>query len=335
LVSYNLLAMTPSIRLISKRIRWFFQTKKSGHEDEEAGILLFDRPSTNKDRLIRQMACLEDDVSVEALQRPMKIYFDLLDADLDSIPESMTNIIKTPSSPNTSPDAVKDCLYSILCTIAHALRNQDGRLFLMEMCSDLVEGKLVSGEAAVLETQGSASTSLKGDAKTAQLVFILFGLLTKLFDPELSPTPGMLQITRTASDFTPQHRHTSTWQYFEQEITTFGRDIAWNDLLARYTRFSGPIPRPRPAQQHAGPSPPELRILQSQDVSFYTLANLLNVELVWTTSICEHLEFSIKSKQLKMFRLPSYCIMLCMLEPERTFLDGLVLPIFLMRELSV
>lgn len=281
------------------------------------------------------MACLDDDVSVVVLKRPMETYLDLLDADLQSIPETLTDIIRTPSLTDRSPTGVKDRLYSILSTIASALRHQNARVFLMGVCSELVERGLVLGDANLTEPPDSTSTALGAGAKTAQLVFILFGLLTKLFDPELSPAPGKLQITRTASDFTPQRRNTSTWQYFEQDMTTFDRDIAWDDLLVRYTHFSGPIPRPRLAQLHDGQFPQELRILRSQDVSFYTLANLLNVEVVWTTSICEHLEFSIKSKKLKLFRLPSYCVMLCMLQPDRTFLDRSVSPIYSTSELPI
>ncbi|KAK3387824.1 hypothetical protein B0H63DRAFT_470980 [Podospora didyma] len=130
-----------------------------------------------------------------------------------------------------------------------------------------------------------------------------------------------------------RHPHAATWQHMSQDVYSFGEDITLDKLLRRYSpALKGPIPSPRkPQQQHQYQQLQQqqslhrdLNTLQGEDVSFYVLGKMLNIQITWTTSICEHLEFDARAKQLKMFGLPSYCVLLCLLKPEKTYLDALI-----------
>jgi hypothetical protein len=279
------------------------------------------------------MACLGSNEPIRELDPYSKVYFDYLESILDLIPPGLLSVMPTPPSlTERSPEGLTRRLYIILQVLGQLLSDEQNHVLLRTACTRLEDLDLVLGEAYDVANHESSNTkppspveatvpeAITGNqTKTAQLVFILLGLLTMFYDPTPNPQEGLLQIRRTGRDLKASRRSTATWEIDSQDLSELGRDISFDDLLCRYSQHPGPVPTPRVPQQQSNP---DAGILRSQDVSFYTLANLLSVEIVWTTSICEHLEFSVRTKQLKLFRFPSFCVLLCLLEPDRTFLDG-------------
>ncbi len=280
------------------------------------------------------MACLEPSIPILDLEIYSRAYFSYLDAILSQIPPDILSVMHTSSLLDRSSEGFVQRCYTILHVLSRDLSDEPNHVFLRTVCTQL-EGR----DPVIKEThdpaepsQNSSTEALNPNAvnpagldatsgnraKTAQLIFILLGFLTMFYDPTPNPVEGTLQMRRVGWDFTPNRRNTATWEIGSQDVSELGQDISFDDLLCRYSRHAGPIPIPRTQQQ----GNPVSGILRSEDVSFYTLTSLFNVKIIWTTSICEHLEFNARTKQLKLFRFPSFCVLICLLGPERTFLDG-------------
>jgi hypothetical protein len=266
-------------------------------------------PSTEsvreKSKIVRAISCVEPNTSIVALKDDSAAYFSILDSLLSSISDDVLMAVQTDPPCDRSPAHIQERLYSILVVIAETFRDERNSVFMGKVCTKLTDRGLVSNEKYHMET--------------AQLVFILFGALTMLYSPIPDPDAGKLQMRVNTSSRTIQRRNAATWHVGSQEWDDRDLNTSFDDLLSRFSNHHfGPIPKPR--VRHQG-LPPESNMLKSQNVSFYTLSKLLNVQISWTTSICEHLEFNLKGRTLKMFRVPSYCYLLCLLEPDKTFLD--------------
>ena len=253
------------------------------------------------------MACVGNNASVLELGAAAEAYFRILDASLASLSDPITASVHTNSMIDRSDEEIRQRLYHILCVIAETFRDHKKHVILGKLATDLKELGLVVDEPQT----------------TAQLVFILFGAFTMMYVPNPDPEPGKLQMRASNIGASIQRRSTATWVVGSQELNL---DASFDDLLFRYCRHEhGPIPRPHTRDHDpVGGPPDQSRLLPSEDVSFYTLDRLLKVQISWTKSICEHLEFNVKTKSLKLFRVPSYCVLLCLLEPEKTFLDRYV-----------
>ncbi|KAL2671553.1 hypothetical protein Neosp_014143 [[Neocosmospora] mangrovei] len=268
-----------------------------------------------KDRLIRAMAHLEDNASVSDLQKASGPYFKFLEATFDRISAEVLRVTHTPSLNDLSSEDQKQRLYEIVEVIVDTLRNEKEHMFLGKLCRELERRTFIQ---AAPTSHGTPNPGLENYIRASQLIFILFGTLTMLYTPRTEPSTGKLQM-RQMSGLDLQRRSTTTWHIDSQDFSTFGEDISFDDLLSQYSRSHyGPVPRPSVQDPTHEPN-----LLRSEDLSFYTLAQLLSVRISWTTSICEHLEFNPRSKQLKIFRFPSYCVLLCLLEPNKTYLDSL------------
>ena len=234
-------------------------------------------------------------------------FFATVDSVLRQIDPSLIEVIRTPSFHNSSAAATNNRLYELLNAIADIFQKEQKHVFVGNLCDELQRRDLVMGDAGQKE-------------KAAQLVFILFGVLTMLYTPETSPKEGQFQM-RVNGELrsTAAARKTTTWGTLTQEIDF---SVSFDDLLHRFCRTC-PIPRPKLLDNNSLQTPGSPRTLNSQDVSYYTISRLLNVRICWTTSLCEHLELDIRAKTLKLFRVPSYCAMLSSAEKEKaeTFLD--------------
>jgi hypothetical protein len=256
-----------------------------------------------KDALVREMAVLEKDTNIEDLGEAARAYFRVLNHTLEQIPQDHLAPLKiqSPSNKEALPH-----LYDIMLEIAAAFRSEPKHVYLDKLCLGMKNKGLMIGDVNDI----------------AQLVFILIGCLTMIYTPLLNPEPGKLQMRVTALTASQQRRRRSTWHTGSQDVGGVIPGVSFDDLLFRYCR-SSPIPRPRIRSSEAIDSATS-RLLKSQNVSYYSLAKLLKVEISWTMSIFEHLEFNLKTRTLKLFRVPSYCVMLVTIEPDNTFLDRYV-----------
>lgn len=295
-------------------------------------------PLDGRKRLIQTLACIQQDSEpdITALQEFSSAYLNYLESTLDVICPTLLDVVYTSSLRETSSQAVRRRLYEILQIIAEELAARESHVFFRKLCSELEGRGLVLKDSEQVTIPPSSQQDQAGaprviigqQSKTIQLLFVLFGALTMMYKPETGPSDGDLQMV-VSSDWIPlrpQRHTTATWQWASLPVSMFyedvDKDITFDDFLCRYSpSHRGPVPSPRQIQPDPSRNAQNSDIVRSEDVSFHTLSRLLGIEIIWTYSICEHLEFNAKLKKLKIFRLPSFCVMLCLMEHQQTFLD--------------
>jgi hypothetical protein len=151
-------------------------------------------------------------------------------------------------------------------------------------------------------------------AERLQYVFIVVGLLTMIYKPNLTPVAKNYDIISTA----PPSRvsRNKTWSRLQCETNPEDTII---DIIFDLGNSDGPLPRQVKKVDTA--SLGEREALRATNLSYYSLTRLAEIEIIWVESIAEHLEFDRRLRKLKFFRFPSFCALLCHKHNEETFLD--------------
>lgn len=142
-----------------------------------------------------------------------------------------------------------------------------------------------------------------------QLIFIAMGLLTMLYDPELSPAPHTVSITKPltlsgttlSTDSITNHElslEDASQLQAHQLLNSFGRLIPGS--LAWASEVSA-IQQPDIFTEQ----------LVLSYLNFHTIFKIGTIEVELVDSLGLHLEFEEKTKTLKLFRFPSYCGLIC------------------------
>ena len=192
-----------------------------------------------------------------------------------------------------------------------------------QMC-DLIEAvaESISGQSDItfdgvvdnLEAKSLLTTHDEAHFFAHQLVFIITGLITMLYEPSLEPQSDRLVITNGTTERHKAPRNvTWTKHYLEKTDTT---EQSVNVLLKHLSTMDGPIP-----YQTSESSRVEQDALQASNLCYYTLTAMANIKIRWVNNVCEHLEFNQREKVLKIFCFPSFCAMMCSGSSELTFLD--------------
>ena len=151
-----------------------------------------------------------------------------------------------------------------------------------------------------------------------QLAFILLGMFSFLYQPKLHPRPDLLQISFEQLGTEMGTEPTATWQCSERPLEESMNPVV--DLLCRYGGPKGPLPDYAITVPRSG-SVLDQRPIVALNIGYYTLKNLVQVRVVWTEDVCEHLDLDPSLKVLKLFQVPSYCAMLCAGNDGPTFLS--------------
>ena len=195
--------------------------------------------------------------------------------------------------------------------------------------------KSISGQSDItfdgvvlnLEAKSLLTTNDEAHFFAHQLVFIITGLITMLYEPSLEPQTDRLVITNGTME---RHKapRSVTWtkHYLEKTETT---EFPVNVLLKHLSTMDGPIPHQaiessrveHDALQASESSRVEQDALQASNLCYYTLTAMANIKIRWVKNVCEHLEFNQREKVLKIFCFPSFCAMMCSGSSELTFLD--------------
>lgn len=142
-----------------------------------------------------------------------------------------------------------------------------------------------------------------------------------LYSPGIDPTSETLQIQRPVEDASsprtqsrrarpPRHR-SKTFDTYEQSI-----EYADHNLCTLLCRFGKIIPE-WAGLVASGQASPALSQLHSESwlelsfISFSSLHRVASIKIVWVDCLSLHMEFDSHAKTLKLFRLPSICLALC------------------------
>ena len=170
------------------------------------------------------------------------------------------------------------------------------------------------GVVADLEAKNLLTTTNEAHFFAHQLVFIITGFITMLYEPSLEPQIDTLAITNGTTE-SPKAPPNLTWTVYNLEKADM-TDIPVNVLLKHLSTPDGPIPH----QANKG-SRVEQDALEASNLCYYTLTAMANIKIKWVPNICEHLEFNQREKVLKIFCFPSFCAMICSGNSKSTFLD--------------
>ena len=188
---------------------------------------------------------------------------------------------------------------------------------LIEVVAESISGQSeLTFDAIIDNLKAKSLLKTNDEAKffTHQLVFIITGIITMLYEPSLQPGSGRLVLT---AETTERHRppRNVTWMkhYLEERDIT---EHPINVLLTHLSTLEGPIPC-----QTNESSGLEQDALQASNLCYYALTRMANIKIQWVENVCEHLEFDQRKKVLKLFCFPSFCAMMCSGNPELTFLD--------------
>ena len=170
-----------------------------------------------------------------------------------------------------------------------------------------------------LERQGLLLLRDELRPQAFQLIFIAIGLLTFFYDPVLDPKEGALQIVLPEKAEARVSRH-DTWISTSQDMSHLDQPIV--TLLRQFGGVKGPIPRTVFNEVEVTSTlKSTLDPLISLNLSYFTLTRIAQIKFEWVGSVCQHLEFDMRRKELKLFRFPSLCGLLCDKAVDTTFLS--------------
>ena len=225
---------------------------------------------------------------------------------LNGVPEVLLSLIAPDLGlQQFSPPEIHPQVLVLFATVANLLKSEH-QLTL----SDILER---------LENQGILLAEVQLRNQAIQLIFIVVGLLTLLYDPVLDPEDGALQIL-CPENVPARMSKNDTWTSYSRDMSHVNQPIV--TLLRQFGGVKGPIPWTvfneveTTSSLKSSPDP-----LISSNLSYFTLKRVAKIEIEWVSSVCLHLEFNMRRKMLKLFRFPSLCGLLCDKEGDDTFLS--------------
>lgn len=149
--------------------------------------------------------------------------------------------------------------------------------------------------------------------EAAQLILRVFGWITMFFEPPSKYTKNIFRPSKNEPESTqPALRKSSTWVPHDLDLPRYQKypvlDIVYHMLKEN--------PFPRPLSFTSKP-------LVGSNLNYYTLSKLAGLNIEWVESLCLHLELNKSKRTLKVFRFPSFCMLLCSTPPEnKTFIQS-------------
>ncbi|KAH8704213.1 hypothetical protein BGW36DRAFT_355585 [Talaromyces proteolyticus] len=152
-----------------------------------------------------------------------------------------------------------------------------------------------------------------------QLVFILVGLATFFYTPSLTPKDGEFEITPSSEEKT-QYVSRGLWAVkqiqidaeSEQSIGDVIKQFSGGKHLLLYSRWV--------EDDSQRPQNREDVLVKVTNVNYWTLRKFIGIKVIFVDSVWEHLAFEQRTKTLKLFQYPSFCLMLCVRNSKGTFL---------------
>lgn len=251
--------------------------------------------------LLHNMSCCDADSIIAS---PSSLWYQIyLERKLNAIDSHLLRIIvKSEQHPTAAHDSLAIC--SLLSQIVNLIKS--------------INHISVEGIATELQRRGVLVFSKEGSPLAWQLVFILIGLLTFFYEPLLSPKEGTFQIELGVACLERKKMSPKRSTWLSEMSIDKGASLSIADLLRNFCAGELPLTHIR---TNGSTIPAPVDALATPNLNYYTLVRVAGLEIVWVDSISLHLDFDRKKKTLKLFRLPSFCALLCHDDPDKTFLD--------------
>ena len=221
--------------------------------------------------------------------------------------------LAAPQTLTTSPKVPnKVVMYKFLATMADCIINRDC-LTLQE----LIDEQHYQGH---FDAKHEATKRL-----LTQMIFMAFGWLTMLYDPEVAPTTQEDQLSLSRQTRVSKRAfNTHIFLTYEQDFRTvqqplslllrvFGNVVPLAEDMA--TDFSHLLASPTTN----GPNFNSEYLILSY-LSYSTLSRIAQIKIEWVDSVNLHLDFDEGRRLLKLFRFPSFCRLAYPAKGRKTFL---------------
>ena len=191
-------------------------------------------------------------------------------------------------------------MYKMLTLMAKTIMSKD-QLTLQEIIDE-------QGDKGDFDTKYPGTNRL-----LTQLLFMAFGWLTMLYDPEVAPNPDELSLSKQT--------RVSSRAFNTRVLLSFEQDFALvQQPLGRLFRVFGNI-----IPQSEDTSAELTRIAATEYLvlsclSYHTLSRVAQIQIEWVDCINLHLEFDEGRRVLKLFRFPSFCRLAYPSKGRKTFL---------------
>ena len=201
-------------------------------------------------------------------------------------------------------------MYRMLALMAETIRSKD-QLTLQEIIDE-------QGDHGDFDAHYPGTNSL-----LTQLIFMAFGWMTMLYDPETAPNPYELSLSRQTR-VSKRAFNTTVLLSYEQD---FG--LVQQPLGRLFRVFGNVIPQSEDTSaelNHILSSPTASGPYQSSEylvlscLSYHTLSMVAQIKIEWVDCINLHLEFDEGRRLLKLFRFPSFCRLAYPSKGRKTFL---------------
>ena len=201
-------------------------------------------------------------------------------------------------------------MYNMLTLMAQTIISKD-QLTLQEIIDE-------QGHNGDFDTNYPGTSGL-----LTQLIFMAFGWMTMLYDPEMAPSPNELSLSRQTR---VSHRAFNTTVLLSYEQ---GFALVQQPLGRLFRVFGNIIPQSEDTNAeltHMLSSPTASGPYQSSEylvlsyLSYHTLSRVAQIKIEWVDCINLHLEFDEGRRLLKLFRFPSFCRLAYPSKGRKTFL---------------
>ncbi|KAL8797877.1 MAG: hypothetical protein Q9195_000229 [Heterodermia aff. obscurata] len=161
------------------------------------------------------------------------------------------------------------------------------------------------------------------NSQLTQLIFMAFGWMTMLYDPEMAPNPNELSLSRQTR-VSNRAFNTEVLLSYEQDFSLVQQPLGrlfrvFGNIIPQSDDTSSELTQILSSPTASGPYQSSEYLVLSY-LSYHTLSMVAQIKIEWVDCINLHLEFDEGRRLLKLFRFPSFCRLAYPSKKGKTFL---------------
>ncbi|KAM0418617.1 hypothetical protein ACHAPT_012420 [Fusarium lateritium] len=204
---------------------------------------------------------------------------------------------------------VKSALASAENTSVESILDANGALRSELVASQRSQDALMDGEAY----RGGDL----GHMGPCQIIFILLGWLSKLYEPKVLPSQTAFEIVLPASsNRVSRFRKYETTSKSSVEVTEMPHRLTFDEMFGS---FGLRLPQAYSFTSDASSgAASQISTVTASSVFYTSLLCVGKLKIDWVPDMTHHLDLDERSRTLRIFAHPSYCALICLSSPEST-----------------
>ncbi|RMJ16851.1 hypothetical protein CDV36_003491 [Fusarium kuroshium] len=195
--------------------------------------------------------------------------------------------------------------------------------------NDTLRSQLVAfqGSQEALMDGGACRVGDSGYTGPCQIVFILLGWLSKLYEPKVPPSKTAFEIVLPASsNRVSRFRKYETTSKSSVEVTEMPHRLTFE---AMFGSFGLRLPQACSFTLDGSSSGAysQTSTVTASNIFYTSLLGVGKLKIDWVPDMTHHLDLDERSRTLRIFAHPSYCALICLSSPESTEPLNKLLPV--------